>query len=65
MCKEILNYHVDNELIGNFDEDGYTHLMLLSLLNMNQETLYLMSDTKILNEISLKYNNRSILTLIA
>lgn len=38
MCKEILNYHVDNELIGNSDYDGYTHLMLLSLMNMNNET---------------------------
>lgn len=35
MCKEILNYHVENELIGNNDDDGYTHLMLLSMLNIN------------------------------
>lgn len=35
MCKEILNYHVDNELIGNSDEDGCTHLMLLSFMELN------------------------------
>lgn len=67
MAKDILAYNPENQnkLIGNVDDDGHSHMMILGYFNLNKDIAHLMSQPyALLNEFQIFINGRGILQIL-